>query len=97
MKPNSDSERKSGGIVEEITVKVEELTDRIKALIRDGNVRRLVVRTSGGRVLIELPVTAGVFIGSVATIMAPVLVVLTALAGIVTDVKIAIERDDGHT
>lgn len=92
---DSNSERKARGIFEEVSVKGEEAVERIKELIREGNVRRLVIKTPGGRVLIDMPVTAGVFIGSVATILAPVLVVVTALGGMVASMKIMIERDRG--
>ncbi len=91
----SNSERKARGIVEEISVKSEQVVERIKELIREGNVRRLAVKTPAGRVLVEMPMTAGVFIGSVATILAPVVVVLAALGGVVADMKIVVERNGG--
>lgn len=89
----TESERNTHRIIEEQTVGSDAIFDRIKELIREGNIRRLIIKTPNDRVLIEMPVTAGVFIGSVATILAPVVVVLAALTGIVTRMKIVVERD----
>ena len=58
-----------------------ELVDRIKTLVAEGNVRRLIIRKPDGQSLLEIPLTAGVAVGGVVTIMAPVLAALGALGG----------------
>jgi len=54
--------------------------------------RRLIVRTPDGHVLIELPLTTGVAVGGVVTLMAPVLAAIGALAALLAHAKIEIVR-----
>ncbi len=81
-------------IVEEITVRGRELVDKVKELIRQGNVRRLVVRRTTGETWVEIPLTAGVGIVGLVTLMAPVLAALGAMAALVGDFRVRIERDE---
>ena len=46
--------------MEEFKVKAENLKDRLKELIREGNVRRIVLKNPKGRVLLDMPLNAGV-------------------------------------
>jgi hypothetical protein len=82
---------------EEIQIAANELVDRVKELIEEGNVRRLIIRTPNDEILLEIPLTAGVAVGSVMTVFAPVLVALGAMAALLTVVKIQIIRtkDEG--
>ena len=77
---------------EEIEITGSQLVDRVKELIDEGNVRRLIVRTSDDETLLEIPLTAGVAVGSVVTIFTPVLAALGALAALLTNVKLQIVR-----
>ena len=79
---------------EDIEVLGQELVDEIKRLVAEGNVRRLIVRTTDGQVLIELPLATGVAVGGVVVLMAPVLAALGALAGLLTHAKIEVVRTD---
>jgi hypothetical protein len=79
---------------EEIKVTGNELVDRIKSLVEEGNVRRLIIRKPDGESLLEIPLTAGVAVGGVVTIMAPVLAALGALAALVTEFKVEVVRED---
>jgi Domain of unknown function (DUF4342) len=78
---------------EEIQVRGAELVERVKALIQEGNVRRLVVRRPSGEALVEIPLTAGVGIAGLLTLMAPVLAALGAMAALIADFRVQIERD----
>ena len=80
--------------IEEIEVAGSQLVERVKELIAEGNVRRLIVRTAEDRVLIEIPLTAGLAVGGVVTIFAPVLAALGALAALIAHVKVQIIRTD---
>ena len=40
-----------------------ELVDRVKDLIQQGNVRRLIIRSSDDKLLLEIPLTAGLAVG----------------------------------
>ena len=77
---------------EEIEVAGKDLVDRIKELIEEGNVRRLIIREPDGDVLVEIPLTPAVGVGAVVAIVAPVLAALGALAALVARLKIEIVR-----
>jgi len=77
---------------ERITVASGELVDRVKGLIAEGNVRRLIIRKPDGDILMEVPLTAGVAVGTALTLMAPVLAALGAMAALVAKVQVEIVR-----
>jgi len=79
---------------EELTVTGQELVERIKKLVAEGNVRRLIIRKPDGDSLLEIPLTAGVVAGGAVTIMAPVLAALGALAALLTEFRIEVIRTD---
>jgi hypothetical protein len=78
--------------VEEIEIAGSELVERVKELIKEGNVRRLIIRKPSGELLMEIPLTAGVMVGGAFTIVAPVLAALGAMAALIAKVKIEIVR-----
>ncbi len=78
---------------EQIEIAGSELVDRTKELIAEGNVRRLIVRNQDDEVLLEVPLTTGVAVGGVVTLIAPVLAALGAMAALLTHVKVEIVRD----
>jgi hypothetical protein len=71
------------------TIKVEggELLEKVKSLIREGNVRRIVIR-QGDRSVAEFPLTVGV----VGTVAAPILAAVGALAALLTNCTIEVQR-----
>jgi len=71
------------------TVKVQsgQLVDRVKELIEEGNVRRIVIK-QGDHTVAEFPLTVGV----VGAVIAPVLAGIGAIAALLTDCKIEVER-----
>ena len=72
------------------TTKVQggELLEKVKELIHEGNVRRIVIK-QGDRSVAEFPLTAGV----VGAVFAPMLAAVGAIAALVTDCSIAVERE----
>lgn len=78
---------------EEIQVKGAELVEKIKELIKEGNIRKLILLKENGDVLFELPLTAGVAVGGALALMAPVLAAIGAMAALLTKVKVQIIRD----
>lgn len=87
---------RSSSWAEEIEVAVEGLAERVKELIQEGNVRRLIIRKMNGDLLLEVPLTAGVAVGAVLTYLLPLLVGVVAVTGLLTRVKIQVIRDDGE-
>ena len=72
------------------TIKGEsgELVERVKSLIHEGNVRRIVIR-QGDRSIAEFPLTVGV----VGTVDAPILAAVGAIVALVTNCSIAVQRE----
>ena len=79
---------------EELSVTGSELVERIKKLVAEGNVRRLIIRKPDGESLLEIPLTAGVVAGGAVTIMAPVLAAVGALAALLSEFKVEVIRTD---
>ncbi|NLJ49751.1 MAG: DUF4342 domain-containing protein [Candidatus Atribacteria bacterium] len=77
---------------EEIEVNARDIIEKIKELIQEGNVRRLVIKKENGDLLLEVPLTAGVVAGGIVTLVAPVLAALGAMAALLTKVKFEIVR-----
>jgi DNA-directed RNA polymerase subunit RPC12/RpoP len=73
---------------EEYTVSSDDLMKRIKELIHEGNVTRIIVKNEKGETLLEIPATVG-FIG---TILAPWAAALGVIAAIATKCRIIVER-----
>ena len=77
---------------EEFKVSSDNLVARVRELIREGNVRRVFVKNESGETLIEIPLTAGVAVTAVAAAVAPVLVAVGAIAALLTQATIGVER-----
>lgn len=77
---------------EEFEIAGADLVERVKKLIADGNVRRLIIRNEKGESLLEIPLTAGVVVGGVFAIAFPVLAALGALAALLVNVKLEVVR-----
>lgn len=73
---------------EEFKVNGEELLKKVKQLIAEGNVRRLTIRDKEGETLVELPLTIGV----IGAVLAPMLAAVGAIAALVTECTIVVER-----
>ena len=73
---------------EHIKVASNDLADKIKELIHEGNVRRIVVKDEHGHTFMEIPVT----VAAVGAMAAPVLAAVGALAGMVAKFTVVVER-----
>jgi hypothetical protein len=90
----NDNRDKPTTTTERITIAGSELVERVKRLIQEGNVRRLIIRKPDGDVLMEVPLTAGIAVSGAVTFMAPVLAALGALAALVAKVQVEIVRSN---
>jgi len=79
---------------EEIEVAGSELVDRVKELMQESNVRRLIIRNQENEVLVEIPLTAALLGGGVAVLVAPLLAAVGGLAAFLAKVKIEVVRED---
>ena len=73
---------------EELTISGEKLVSTVKEIIRQGNVRRIGIRNRNGESLFEIPLTLGV----VGALLLPTLAALGAIAALVTECTIVVER-----
>jgi hypothetical protein len=79
--------------MEEIKVKGAKLVEKLKALIKEGNVRRIMLRNPEGRVLLDVPLNAGI----AASALLPFWAAVASIAVLATDYTIQVERDPGST
>ncbi len=75
---------------EEFKVNGEDLLKKVKALIAEGNVRKITIRNKKGKDIVVLPLTVGV----VGAVLAPPLAAVGAIAALVTECTIVIEREN---
>jgi hypothetical protein len=78
--------------MEEIKVSGAKLLEKVKALVKEGNVRRIVLRNPQGRVLLDVPLNAGI----AATALLPLWAAVASIAVLATDYTILVERDGGR-
>lgn len=76
---------------EQFEVTFGNVVGKIMELIREGNVRRITLR-HGGKTLLEVPLNAGLTVGAVTALVAPLLLGVGALAAVVTKVTVVVER-----
>lgn len=81
------SEEKSKFSTEELRVSGSQLVEKVKELIHEGNIRRIVIKQDG-RSVIELPLT----VAAVGVVLAPVLAAVGAFAALVSNASIVVER-----
>ena len=75
---------------EEVKVAGEGLVAKIKELVHEGNVRRISIKNEKGEVVVEFPLTLGV----VGALLVPTLAAVGAVAALVTNCTIVVEREE---
>jgi hypothetical protein len=76
---------------EEFKIEGGKVLDKIKELIHQGNIRRIILKNEEGRTLIEIPLTLGL----VGAALLPVFAAVGALAALVTRMTLVVEKHDG--
>ena len=74
--------------IETFSVKGEELLQKVKEVIKEGNVRKITIKDKNGKTLVAVPLTLGV----VGAVLAPVMAAVGAIAALVTECSITVER-----
>lgn len=77
-------------IKEEFKVKGGELIGKVKELIHEGNVRRIIIKDENGKVFLEIPVT----IGLIGALIAPILAAVGAIAAMVANFHVEVIRTE---
>ena len=76
-------------IVEEtFTVSSDDLVQKVKELVHEGNVRRIIIKNEEGKILLEIPVTIGV----IGMILVPWLAAIGTIAALATNCTIVVQR-----
>lgn len=88
-----DTNEKKKTFVEEIEVAGDKLVDRVKELAQEGSVRQMKIIADDGDVFLKTPLNVGLVVGGVVVLAAPWLAILGAIAGLVTKVRIVVERE----
>jgi len=73
---------------EEFRVSGEELLGRIKGLVHEGNIRRIVIKNKDGGTVMEIPLTIGV----VGALLVPTLAAVGAIAALLTEATVVVEK-----
>lgn len=74
---------------EEFKVSGEDLLKKVRELIKEGNVRRIIIKDKDNKTLVEIPVTIGV----IGVVFAPVLAAVGAIAALVAECTIQVVRE----
>jgi hypothetical protein len=77
-----------GRVYEEIKVRAMDLVEKVKGLIQEGNVRRVIIKDDHGVTFMEIPLT----VATVSVIAAPVLAAVGAIAAALSNFMVVVER-----
>jgi len=76
--------------VEEVQVLGRDLVDKVRDLIHEGNVQRIVIKDESGNTFVEIPVT----VAAVGAILAPILAAIGAISALVAKFTIVVVRSE---
>ncbi len=91
--PQDKAKHEGRRIIEEIEVAGRDAVARVQDLVEEGNVRRLIFLTAEDRIILEVPLTAGVAAGAAAVFLAPTLAAIGAAVAFLAKVKIQVVRE----
>lgn len=75
---------------EKFKINGEDIIKKVKELIAEGNVRKITITDRDGKVLVVFPLSVGV----VGVVLAPVLAAVGAIAALVAECTITVEREE---
>ncbi len=78
------------GRTQEFTLNGDEVVHKVKELIHEGNIRRIIIKNEEGRTMLEVPLSLGLL----GAALLPVLAAIGAAAAIATRCTLIVERDD---
>jgi hypothetical protein len=80
--------------VEEFKISGDALVGKVKQLLHQGNIRRIIVKNEEGRILVEIPLTVGVIGGVIGAAMFPVVAALGAIGAMVAHLTLVVEKKE---
>ena len=81
-----------GSRKEEFRVEGEKLIGKIKEVIHEGNIRRIIIKDKDGKTILEIPMTFGV----VGALIAPQLAAIGAIAALLAEATVVVEKDENR-
>lgn len=87
--PNEET-KGARGRTEEFKLNGGEILNKMKELLHEGNIRRIILKDESGKTFLEIPLT----IGLVGAALAPVLAAVGAIAALVSKMTIVVEKTD---
>jgi len=90
--PMKDATPTDPNRVEEFKLNSGSVIDKVKELVKKGNVRKIIIKTDSGRSLVEIPLSVGVGVGTVGMITAPLLTVLGVVGVFAARLTIVVEK-----
>ena len=86
------SEEKNNGKTrfEEFRLNGGEILNKVKEIVHEGNVRRIILKDEHGKTFMEIPLTVGV----VGAIVAPILAAVGAVAALASNLTIVVEKTE---
>lgn len=79
---------------EELEVAGSQLVAKVRELVEESSVRRIIIRKPDGQELIEIPLAAGIAVSAASVFFLPVLAAIGAMAALVAEFKVEIVRTD---
>jgi hypothetical protein len=76
------------GVTEEFKLSGEELIKKVKEVINEGNARKIIIKDKKGKEIVSFPLTIGV----VGALLAPVLAAVGAIAALITECTLVVEK-----
>lgn len=80
--------------IEEYKISGDVLVAKVKELIHEGNIRRIILKNEEEQTLIEIPLTVGVVGGVLGTAMFPLIAAVGAIGALVAHITIIIEKKE---
>ena len=80
--------------LEELKISGDALVAKVKELIHQGNIRRLIIKNDEGQTLIEIPMTVGVIGGVISAVIFPVIAAVGVIGAMVAHLTLVIERQE---
>jgi len=75
---------------EEFRVEGEKLITKVKELLHEGNIRRIIIKDKEGKTVMEIPMTLGV----VGVLIAPQMAAIGAIAALITEATLVVEKTE---
>ncbi|MFA6429947.1 MAG: DUF4342 domain-containing protein [Patescibacteria group bacterium] len=82
--------RKTKPAQDTFRINADEVVKKVRTLIKEGNIRRIIIQNEKGKTLMEIPLTFAI----VGTMLAPILAAVGALAGVLTNCTLVVERKE---